>query len=476
MKRIVAAALMVPSLLFAQGQQGVHDPVGHWLGVLSVGGIELRLALHVEAKGEGFAATLDSLDQGAKGLAVDSIVVEGTAVRLLMPKLGASFEGTFVDEGQAIDGVWKQGQSLPLRFRRTAEAPTLVRPQLPVPPFPYRSEAAVVPVKDGAGERTHSLAGTLTIPPGDGPFPAVVLISGSGPQDRDEALLGHQPFLVLADHLSRHGFAVLRCDDRGVGESTGTFAGCTSADFAVDARAMLDWLRAQPIIDAARVGLCGHSEGGLIAPIVAAGAPDAVAFCVLLAGPGVRGSELLALQMQLLGQSAGMDETSLAAADALNRRCFEIVATVAEPTQRREALLAAVGEAWPKLPPTMRSQLQNEAALWEQVEALDEPWMRFFLAYEPGPTLARVKCPVLALNGEKDLQVDHAQNLAALGKALEAGGNRDVTIVQLPGLNHLFQQCATGAVAEYGKIEQTIDGKVLQLVTDWMVPRFGRAR
>ena len=197
--KAIAALLALSTLLCAQDAHPAGDPSGHWLGVLQAGGVELRLALHVERKDVGFVATLDSLDQGAKGLAIDSFVVAGDKVTLAMKRLRASFDGTLVDGGNAIDGVWKQGQELPLHFRRTAEAPQLVRPQLPKPPFPYASEEVVVPVRDGAGEVTHQLAGTLTMPPGDGPHPGVVLISGSGPQDRDEALLGHQRAQRVAD-------------------------------------------------------------------------------------------------------------------------------------------------------------------------------------------------------------------------------------------------------------------------------------
>ncbi|MBI5710719.1 MAG: alpha/beta fold hydrolase [Candidatus Eisenbacteria bacterium] len=312
------------------------------------------------------------------------------------------------------------------------------------------------------------LAGTLTKPRGAGPFPAALLITGSGAQNRDEELAGHRPFLVLADHLTRHGLAVLRLDDRGAGKSTGTFAAATSRDFAGDARAAVEFLKRRPEVDRARIGLVGHSEGGLIAPMLAAGSRD-IAFIVLMAGPGLPGEWILIRQGELLNRAAGAPDSIVALSRAAQESTFAIVKaepdTAAAARRIRELagrMFARVGGDQTQAGSAMQRRMEQQAGF------VTSAWFRFFLTYDPVPALKQVKCPVLALNGAKDLQVPPKEDLAAIAGALKAGGNRDFQTVELPNLNHLFQTSATGSVAEYGTIEETIAPAALDTMTAWI--------
>jgi alpha/beta superfamily hydrolase len=284
-KLIVPLVVALASLRPGAAEEKPAAVVGLWKGTLRPGPVELRLVLKVRDEGGALIAALDSLDQGAKDIRVDTITRKADSVSFAIAAIRGSYSGTISADGTRIEGTWSQGAaSLPLVFERTETVETIRRPQEPMPPFPYKAEDVVF--KNAAGG--VELAGTLTLPASGKPFPAAVLLSGSGPQDRDEALMGHRPFFVLADHLTRLGIAVLRFDDRGVARSTGDFAAATTEDFATDALAGLEFLKRRPEIDPARVGLIGHSEGGLIAPMVAARSKD-VAFLVLIAAPSLRG-------------------------------------------------------------------------------------------------------------------------------------------------------------------------------------------
>ena len=443
--------LVAAQLAMAQGGPGVE---GNWMGTLDTGPVKLRLALKVAKSAEGsLSATMDSLDQGAKDLPVTSIAQNGMAVKLEMRRIGGGYEGKLNAAGSEMSGTWTQGgASLPLVFRRVDKPPVLSRPQEPKKPYPY-SEVEVTYENKAGGAK---LAGTLTLPPGNGPFPAVLLITGSGQQDRDEALMGHRPFLVLADHLTRKGIAVLRVDDRGVGGSTGEVKNATSEDFAGDVLAGVEFLknRGKPI-DAHKIGLIGHSEGGMIAPMVAARSRD-VAFIVMMAGDGVPGDEILMAQVELLSKAAGVPADAISKNLELERQVLAIVKQESDP-KAREARL----REWKE-----KSAPQTPAA---QLQAVMTPWMRFFVTYDPATALRKVTCPALALNGELDLQVPADLNLPAIEKALKAGGNRDHQIVKLPKLNHLFQTTQTGAVDEYARIEETIAPVALETMSAWIL-------
>lgn len=345
--------------------------------------------------------------------------------------------------------------------RAEGEPEGLRRPQKPPAEVPYRVEE----VGFGSLAEGVRLAGTLTLPEGVGPFPAVLLISGSGPQDRDETLMGHRPFAVLADHLTRQGIAVLRVDDRGVGESTGDFAAATSEDFADDAEAGFHWLRGRAETDPAAVGLLGHSEGGIVAPMVAAREP-AVAFLVLVAAPGVPGSELIPGQIERLARSTGADGAQVREQVTLQRR-IQAVLLDDLPDEERRRRLDELFEASLEIL-TEEQREQAETALDLQRRQLLSPWFRFFLAHDPATALRRVAVPVLAIWGAKDLQVPPEQNRPPLESALAAAGNDRVTTRVLPGLNHLLQTADTGLPAEYGRIEETVAPEALALISGWI--------
>ena len=318
------------------------------------------------------------------------------------------------------------------------------RPQEPTPPYPYQEEQVTfVNAKAGI-----TFAGTLTLPASPTASPAVVLITGSGAQDRDETIAGHKPFLVLADALTRRGIAVLRVDDRGVGGSGGTMATATSEDFVDDALAAVAYLRGRKDIDAKRIGLVGHSEGGLIAPIAATRSKD-IAFIVLMAGPGITGDQILFLQGAAIMRANGASEAAISRNREVKQRLFDVIRTEKDDAAAKEKIKSiAPGQ-----------------------ERVATPWFRYFLSYDPVPVLQKVTCPVLAINGEKDLQVPYRENLDAIGKALRAGGNTDVTTLSMPNLNHLFQTSQTGAPSEYAKIAETFAPAALDAISDWILKR-----
>ena len=448
---------------------------GIWLGSLSVSGTTLRLVFTVESTADGFATVLTSVDQGNAQIPVSETELDGRQVSFVIPQIGGGYEGTLRASGDTIDGTWSQGpNSLPLELVRTEAAPTLPRPQMPEEPLPYRSEE----VSFDNVEEGHTLAGTMTIPEGEGPFPAVVLISGSGPQDRDETLAGHKPFLVLADHLTRGGVAVLRFDDRGVGESGGDFSTATSDHFAADVRGAVRHLRGRPDVDPSRVGLVGHSEGGLIAPIVATD-PDQVAFIVLLAGPGLDGEAILLSQSEAIQRAQGVDERTISQGLSLSRDSYAILRNTPDADRAKELLAPLIRESFEIMTPEAREQagLGSPEAVDQAVDAtvvqLTSPWFRRFLEYDPALTLEQVRVPVLAIVGAKDLQVLAQPNMTAIEAALERGGNTDVETHVLPGLNHLFQQATTGSPNEYSEIEQTFDPGAMDLVLRWILQQRG---
>ena len=438
-----------------------------WEGKLLLpGGVGLRLLLRVTRLPGGLRAVLDSLDQGALGIPVDSVSLDGGELRFSSSKVGASFRGKLEPDGDRAVGQFEQrGASLPLTLQRTARVSRLARPQTPQPPFPYRAEE--VTFENAAAQVT--LAGTLVIPEGKRRFPAVLLITGSGPQDRDESMLGHKPFWVLADVLARRGIAVLRVDDRGVGASTGNFSTSTTQDFAGDAAAGLAFLKTRAELDPKHLGLLGHSEGGLVAALVAS-EQKGVGFVVLLASPGVPGDQVILDQGDFAGRAAGRSEAEVAAARERQQRLFELVKSTPDPAvlaARARPLLEASLAALPS--PEQQAAGDRAARVEGLLAQLGSPWLRFFVAFDPRPVFAKVSCPVLALGGEKDAQVPAKQNLAAIAAALAAGGNRDVTTRALPGLNHLFQTAQTGAPTEYGALEETMAPAVLSRIGDWIL-------
>lgn len=457
---------------------------GIFEGPLTVGAVNLRLGFHLKKKEDGgWTGKMDSIDQGARGIPLSSVKVDGDAVTLEFKAGGLKYAAKLSADGQSLDGTFEQGGlKLPLTLKRVEKATVLIRPQEPKKPYPYKEEEVKYENPKAKGVK---LAGSLTLPQGEGPFPCVILISGSGPQDRNEELLGHKPFLVLADHLTRNGVAVLRFDDRGVAKSTGNHNVATSADFATDVEAGIDFLKTRKEINTKRIGLMGHSEGGLIAPMVAAARPEDVAFIVLLAGPGLPGDEILHMQSSLIAKVGGSSEASL----KRQRSTLDLAFKAMREEQDEKKLLARLKEeirrVMAELTPEEKAELKkeldkenkktDEEVMKLAVDMADQnlarlasPWMRYFLTYDPRPTLAKVKCPVLAVNGDLDLQVPWEENLKAVEKALKDGGNADVTCARCRGLNHLFQHTKTGSPSEYGNIEETFDPATMAKITEWI--------
>ncbi len=441
------------------------DLEGIWQGKLKISGIELRIVFNVKKDTTGkLTATLDSPDQSAFGIAVDEVVVKEDSVKFIITAVNGYFDGIMIEDSVKIEGHWHQGgMNLELNLYKNDVVEKINHPQEPKEPFPYKSEEVKF-VNEAAGD---TLAGTLTLPEGEGQFNVVILVTGSGPQNRDEELLGHKPFLVLSDYLTRHGIAALRYDDRGVGESTGNFRGATSEDFASDALAAVEFLKKRSDIN--KIGIAGHSEGGLIAPMVAVKSDD-VDFIVLIAGTGIRGDSILMLQSNLIMNANGENELSIKRDLKVYRKLYNVLLTNNDDEKIKQDIIAILDEAFNYLTEDEKKEVgDKEIFIENQLKVMMSPWFRFFVKYDPYPTLEQVKCPVLAINGEKDLQVPPKENLTAIENALKEGGNKNYKIVEMPGLNHLFQTSKTGSPMEYSKIEETFSEDAMKVIKDWIV-------
>lgn len=458
-KTILVIIAIVAGLSVSYAEDRV---AGHWEGQIEIPGQPIAVKIDLTLNDNGWSGTIDIPAQGAKGLPLSDIHVEendeGVHVKFSIRGVpgNPTFDGKLQDG--AISGPFSQsGATFDFRLSRDIVVKDPKRPQEPKPPFPYKIEE--VAFQNGP----VNLAGTLTLPKGEGPFPAVLLISGSGLQDRDETLVGHKPFWVLADHLSRADIAVLRVDDPGIGKSTPHPKPATTADFATDVEAGVAFLKQDDRIG--RIGLIGHSEGGLIAAIVASRSND-VDFIVLMAGPGVPGAELLRRQNERIFDAAGIAGERKQNLLTLLDRLFTIL-TSEDMTEdeRRQGVEEIVRRQLEinGVPPAQ----QDEAQVQALAEQALTPWMRYFLTFDPRPALEKIRVPVLALNGELDVQVDAEQNLTAIAAALEKGGNRKATLHRLPEHNHLFQRAKTGLVNEYAVIEETISPAVLNIIRDW---------
>lgn len=442
-----------------------QDIIGQWNGILKFQGMQLRLVFNIEKVDTIFAATMDSPDQGANGILVKSVSFKNSFLKLELPNLFIQYEGT-LNEESTIVGNFKQGAiSIPLTLtKEIAKKEVVIRPQEPQKPYGYYTEDVYFENR----KENFTLAGTLSLPQKEGVFPAVILISGSGPQNRDEEVFGHKPFLVLSDYLTKNGIAVLRFDDRGTAESKGNFQTATSFDFATDIESAVNYLRSRKEINKKKIGLIGHSEGGIIAPMLAAKDKE-ISFIVLLAGTGIIGSDLLLLQQELIGRANGISEKELQKNKKENKAAFDLI----QKFENNDSLKLELGSFIKQhLDDDILAQIQNGMSLddfiKDQVDVLTAPWMYNFLKYDPSIILEKVKCPVLALNGSKDLQVPSKINLDAIETALKKAKNKNVTIKELAGLNHLFQECESGSPTEYPKIEQTFSPTALKEIADWI--------
>ena len=457
--------VLVSPLCEAQNSVNNKFLTGSWLGKINTGAIELRVIFNLTIiSKDSLMATLDSPDQGAKNIKLGTVTFTEKKLRIVAPLLLAEYNGS-VKNDTIIEGTWKQGAvTMPLNLTKLKTVFALNRPQEPKPPFPYKAED----VTFDNNKFNIRLAGTLTMPEGKGPFPAVVLITGSGAQNRNEELMGHKPFLVISDYLTRNGIAVLRYDDRGAGKSQGNYAASTSADLATDAEAAYYYLKNNPNINPKAIGLIGHSEGGLIAPIVASSNPG-IAFIVSLAGPGVTGQQIIIRQSEDIGRLSGMNESEIKESVAENKKRFSILRKEKDNNKAELKIVAL-----------FRENLEKKKAPKEDIEkavnqfkatfgAATYTWYRYFLMTDAATFWKKVNCPVLALNGEKDLQVNADENLAAIAKALKSSGNKSVKTMKLHDLNHLFQHCKTGLPAEYSKIEETFSPEALKIISDWIL-------
>jgi fermentation-respiration switch protein FrsA (DUF1100 family) len=461
MKKITLLLFTVCTLSSVFGQ----DITGTWNGILKVQGMQLSLVFHINKTENGFSSTMDSPDQKAFGIPVTTINFENLNLKIAVANARIEYEGVLGLDG-IINGTFKQsGQNFPMKLsKEKVEKEIIKRPQEPQKPYSYYTEEVVFENKSA----NINLAGTLSLPKKEGVFPAVILISGSGAQNRDEELLGHKPFLVLSDYLTKNGIAVLRFDDRGTAMSKGDFKTATTLDFATDVEAALQFLQSRTEIDQKNIGLIGHSEGGMIAPIIASKSKN-IAFIVLLAGTGIPGDELLLLQQELIGRVSGISVEDLKKSKSTYTEVFEIVKKATNSDQMKKSITDYISrsiksDSESKIP----DGISESDYIEMQVSQITSPWMQFFIIYNPALALEKIKCPVLAINGEKDLQVPPKENLDAIKKALIKGGNKKVTIKELPNLNHLFQECKTGSPEEYSVIEQTFSPVALNEVLKWI--------
>ena len=441
-------------------QTGYH-PEGVFLGTLRLGDQQLRIGITVHTDNEGaYTASLNSIDQGSGEINFDEVKIQDPFI-YLMSNAGIIIEGEYNSDRSKISGEFRQGPyTFALEFERVDYLPLYNRPQEPQKPYPYLEEE-IIYKNEAAGIQ---LAATLTIPKGKGPFPAVVLLTGSGAQNRDEEIVGHKPFLVLADYLTRNGIAVLRADDRGIGGSTGDFNSSTTGDFADDGLAGVNVLKSRSEIISSRIGLIGHSEGGMMAPIAATRSDD-VAFIVLLAGPGSNLGENVLFQQQYMSRKNGASDQYIEIQAKVHKAFNEIARKeLAEDQALQEAKVF-----YSRLNEDEKYILRwNENQLASMAGMVMEPWWRYALRYNPEETIGSLKIPVLAFLGEKDQQVPVIINQKELERAIALGHEKNRLFV-VPGVNHLFQRCESGDPSEYIKNEETMSPEVMELIKDWII-------
>jgi pimeloyl-ACP methyl ester carboxylesterase len=449
-----------PRIALSKSPTGaISTAEGTWQGAIEANGMRYRLQLHISHDSQGhLVATMDSIDQGINGFHASQATESDSQIHLELPTVRSTYDGTVNSVRNSMTGTWRQnGEPTDLTFHRSDQILELRRPQNPKKPYPYdEEELTFTNAKAGT-----TLAATLTMPRGVGPFPAAILVAGSGPLDRDEADGGHKPFFVLADHLTRKGIAVLRFDKRGIGKSTGSYDDATTADFASDAEAAVAFLQTRKGINPRKIGIIGHSEGGIIASMIAARSSN-VDWIAVLAGPATKGEETLLIQSDLITRAAGMNNEQVAKSLDFDRQSYNLVRHEKnrEDLERDLADLVKVSGIGPAMPP---------AFMQRQIHWTSSPWFRYFLDYDPIPALQQTKCPVLAISGERDLQVPPKENLPLIQKALEDGGNKDFKVIELPGLNHEFQHCYAGLPAESRAIEETFAPDAMTTLSDWIL-------
>lgn len=450
---------------------------GIWEGDVDAGMQKMRLVFYISTTASGsWKLAMQSPAQSPAQMPADTAIVENTTISMEMKKFNIRFSGKLLNDS-TIDGKFIQGKIFPLQLKKVEKASVITkpkRPQTPKPPFSYQS----LNVNFSSKDQSLRFAATLTLPdtiPGK-KYPAVILISGSGPHDRDATMFGHKPFAVIADHLTMKGFAVLRTDERGIGKSTGNFSTATSADFANDAEAALDYLQQHASIDPKNIGFIGHSEGGQVAPMVASRRKD-VKYIVLLAGPGIPCLDLMAEQNVAIFRSNGM---STVTAEAYGNLYKKLLSAIIQSPDTAAALVNGikVTSQW-KAADSVKQILKvsDEKAIHSyvngMVQAVYSPWFRYFIAYDPTPALKNLSCAVLALNGSRDLQVLPASNLAGIKNALKKSKTKNYEVKEIPQLNHLFQTCNNCTMGEYSTLEESFSPLALEIITGWLLKQTG---
>jgi pimeloyl-ACP methyl ester carboxylesterase len=471
MKKFVALFVLVFSSLpfFAQ------KPIEYWSGMLNAGGQKIELRLHlIQNEDNSLTSSWDVPVQKAKGIPSSKTTLDKNQLAIEIKMIGASYMGTLNTAGDKIEGTWAQsGMSFPFNlepFKEGRPEATVLKPQTPKPPFSYEVNEFTY-----EGVNTKLTYGvTMTYPKDQGKHPLIILITGSGKQDRDETIFDHKPFAVIADYLTKKGFAVMRVDDRGAGKSTGDFNNSTTADFALDVEEHISYAKSLSMVDANKIGLLGHSEGGLIAPMVAA-RNKAVAFVILMAGPGVPITDLMAMQNEKVLKSVGIVP---AAIDAYIPLYKQIMTTVISSSNKQEAInksteltknwFNSTDKSFVKATTNISTEADINSYATSMAETLSTNWWKYFAAYNPQPAIQKLKCPVLALNGSADIQVPAVENLNAIEALLKKTGNKNFTIHKFEGLNHLFQKCTKCTVAEYGQLENTVEPEVLDIIGNWL--------
>ncbi len=464
--KYVVVACFASASAAAQLPTAADRFVGTWQGALGSPGAQLHLGLAVARDGpSALQASLTAADQA--GLTIPATAtMRGDTLIVDIPMIHGSYAA--VAMGDSLRGSFTQsGRTLPFSMGRVGALSAPRHSQEPRPPFPYRTQDVTFESKPGV-----QLAGTLAVPQGPGPFPAVVLVPGSGPEDRNESSLGHKPFLVLADYLARHGIASLRFDDRGVGKSTGTFSGATSADLADDAEAALHYLARNPAVVPGHVGIIGHSEGGMIATMIAARSND-VAFLVLLAAPGVPGDSVAMLQKRAVFINNGLDPVEMGRAMRFTRQVYDVAKSSVDSATAAAKIKSLVRDYVASLPAEDQANAASDG-LAESAEAVTGAWSRYILRYDPRTALRHVHVPVLAIDGTLDNVVTPEENLGAINDALKAAGNTDYRVLVVPKLNHSLQAAVTGSAAEAATLGETISPPLLELLTSWITQRFGK--
>jgi len=459
MKRIITHLIILFSI-YTYSQ----DISGKWSGIIESGKSEpVVFNFTFEKSGYNYTTIIDIPAMRVTNLKPRETVFSNGAISVDGSNLGFKFQGTFNKDLQAIEGTFTEGlNTLPLVLKKVQiEAQnSFKRPQEPVKPYPYKE----VEITFYNKEANISLAGTLTLPDKKGKYPVVILISGSGPQDRDETFYEHKPFLVLSDYLTRQGFAVLRYDDRGAGKSNGDHSAATTKDLASDVLSAIDYLKSRKEIS--KIGLIGHSEGAIIAPMVA-NLNKKVSFIVMLGGSGISGSEV---SLYLAKKTRGFPVQDEVTYESAIRKAIKIAASDKDLAEIKKELRIHYNEAIvPMLKPIVNSDIKIEEIITNLVDIRTSTWNRYFYNYNPANELEKITCPILALNGSKDTQVQPKINQDAIRNALIKGHNKDFTVNEIPKLNHLFQECETGEMNEYSTIDQTIAPFVLKQLSDWIL-------